>query len=576
MKRLAFFVLAAAVLLCALSFGEGMPAAVSAPEEAVRPGTASVISFYIPARGTYSLRVLNDEGEPVSAVFEDRELSEGNGSVYWNGTWQGEAAPEGSWRLVLEGEGQEAETEIIVGSMGPALISLYTDKDVVEQTRSLTISWYASVSGTVELFEGDPENGEVLMSREAEQGWTDAELPIELEPGEYELYMVLTGEDGLRSEPGRLSLQVTEAVRFTPSYTSPYPAPAREGDYWSMTMDITDEEAVWKTLTAPVTVLDNGKKNAEKTQVVIRSRPDSTSDGIGVVTCITQGVRVIDRGEEWSLIECYSSSFHDSPILNWNRLVQGYVPTEYLRETVPSQEYGIVIDKLTQRLYLFMDGHLYSTLQVSTGLANSSQPYNETRSGEFLLTSAVGAFNSGNLVCSLALRFNRGDLLHEVPYILQSDGGKNYRVCEPQLGTKASHGCIRVQRKESPEGINMQWLWNNRRQNTKILIWEDWQGRQIPVPDEDTLLYWNSNGGKTYHSSDSCVQLREDDMLPDSFTYGELEEGTYASLTRCDYCAPPLREKEIAGINAKYEYGRDHNPVLTEALKTCPRKLRRK
>lgn len=66
----------------------------------------------------------------------------------------------------------------------------------------------------------------------------------------------------------------------------------------------------------------------------------------------------------------------------------------------------MVIDKLTQTLYLFKEGHLYSTLLVSTGLANERQPYNETRSGEFLIVSRVGDFNSDNMICAKALRFN--------------------------------------------------------------------------------------------------------------------------------------------------------------------------
>ena len=73
-------------------------------------------------------------------------------------------------------------------------------------------------------------------------------------------------------------------------------------------MDITDEEAVWKALIAPITVVDNGKKNAEKIQVVIRSQPSEESDGIGMVTCVSQGVHVLEQGEKWSLIECHSSS----------------------------------------------------------------------------------------------------------------------------------------------------------------------------------------------------------------------------------------------------------------------------
>ena len=127
---------------------------------------------------------------------------------------------------------------------------------------------------------------------------------------------------------------------FTPAHTSPYRGGDQTLNYWTLPMDITDEEAVWKVLTAPITVLDNGKKNAEKMQVIIRSQPSEESDGIGMVTCISQGVHVLERGEEWSLIECYSSSFHDSAILNWNTLVQGYVPTAYLKEVKPNQEKG--------------------------------------------------------------------------------------------------------------------------------------------------------------------------------------------------------------------------------------------
>ena len=130
---------------------------------------------------------------------------------------------------------------------------------------------------------------------------------------------------------------------------------------------------------------------------MIRSQPSDESDGVGVVTCISQGVHVLEKGEEWTLIECYSSSFHDSVILNWNTLVQGYVPTAYMREVRPNQELGLVVDKLTQRLYVFREGKLFSTLLVSTGISNAKQPYNETRSGEFLMISKVGEFSSDNL-----------------------------------------------------------------------------------------------------------------------------------------------------------------------------------
>ena len=354
---------------------------------------------------------------------------------------------------------------------------------------------------------------------------------------------------------------------YTPSYSSPFEGKDESLNYWTLPMDIHNEEAVWKVLTSPITVIDNGK--GERAQIMLRTGPSRESEGIGSVTCETQGVHVLERGEEWSLVECYSSSFHDSAVLNWNALVQGYVPTEYLKEITPSQEMGMVIDKLKQRLYLFREGRLYSTLLVSTGLSSEKQPYNETRSGEFLLVSKVGTFSSDDLRCPLAIRFNRGDLLHEVPYLVNADGTTSYKVTESKLGTKASHGCIRVQRKRTPEGVSMGWLWNNYEKNTRILIWEDWQGRQIEIPPDDYVLYYNPNKGKYYHSRETCNSTREGIVLK-PFAYGDLDNRRFSRLTRCEFCAPPLRRAEIEKINSDYAWGADHDPVMTEARKNCP------
>lgn len=137
-----------------------------------------------------------------------------------------------------------------------------------------------------------------------------------------------------------------------------------------------------------------------------------------------------------------------------------------------------------------------------------------------------------------------------MPYIER--GGRNQELwyTEPDLGTKASHGCIRVQRKRTPEGVNMTWLWNNRQKNTKLLIWEDWPGRQIPIPEDDFTLYYNPDGGLYYHSQATCYSYNGDGMTP--FTYGELDTEPFASLERCEYCTPVLRKAEYEEINARY------------------------
>ena len=356
---------------------------------------------------------------------------------------------------------------------------------------------------------------------------------------------------------------------FTPSYGSPY-SQDLGSSYWTLPMDITDEEAVWNMLMEPMTVVRIGSGNQEKKQTYLYQEPDENSKKIGVVTRDSQGVRVIENlSGGWSLVECYSSSFHDTKVKAWNMLVQGYIKTEYLTKVNPNPNLGIVVDKLTQRLYIFQNGKLLTTLLCSTGLVQHNgtkwQPYNETRSGEFMLMSKVGVLKSDRLLCDMAIRFNSGDMVHEVPHVVQGDGKtKSYSSTEPKLGTKCSHGCIRVQRYKTPEGINMAWLWNQVKSGSRVkfVIWEDWQGRQIDYPDPDTVLYYNPNGGDYYHRCETCYMAKKLTFSP--FQYSQLEEGEFANLKFCPYCAPALRTAEIDAINERYAEGGDHDENLTK------------
>ncbi len=380
---------------------------------------------------------------------------------------------------------------------------------------------------------------------------------------------VLLGDDGeeiplpQETEP---AYSVPDA--FTPSYGSDYGPLPGERNYWTLPMDITDEQAVWEMLTAPITVVDSTKKNGEKTQTYLYREPDEDSLKVGVVTCESQGVRVLEtRDDGWSLVECYSSSFHDTQVEAWNILVHGYIKTSRLKEVNPNPSMGIVVDKLTQRMYVFEDGKLLTTLLCSTGLVmwNGSkyQPYNETRSGEFLLMSKVGDLPSDRLVCSYAIRFNSGDCVHEVPHVNNRDGTPNYDNTEPKLGTKCSHGCIRVQRKKTPEGINMHEIYSRLKSGSKVkfVIWEDWQGRQIPIPDDSVTLYYNPEKGSYYHRSSFCYMAPKVTFQP--FSYGQLEEEPFAGLKACPYCVPPRRQADIEAVNAVYAFGGDHDELLT-------------
>ena len=582
MIRRLILALTAFLLMAGAARAEAPGLSVALSAETVRPGKAVVITVRLPEDGLFSLLLEDENGIVVSAAAENREGRAGENIFYWNGTRNGVAAPAGEYRMVLEAAGGQAETRVTVGAMAPTLIGAAAEKAEAERGDRVSVSFFATEAGTLRALFRSTEGELRLPEIQIGRGEEEVELEAAAPAGDFELIMTLTAEDGTESDPVSLPFRILprrERWGYTPLADSPQDC-LDELNYWTLPMDITDEKGIWEALTAPVTVVDPGEPYNEKSQVLLRSEPDEKSMGVGEVTCVSQGVYVLEKGEEWTLVACYSSSFHDSETGNWNGLVQGWLPTAWLKEVTPNQEMGIVVDKLTQRMHVFMDGQLYATLLVSTGLANRRQPYNETRSGEYLLVSKVGGFRSDNMVCPLALRFNAGDMIHEVPYVRRENEETHavtqiYSVTEPRLGTKASHGCIRVQMKPTPEGVNQEWLWKHYQKNTKVMIWEDWQGRQIPEPAGDTVLYWNpkAGSGSAYHSADHCPG---DSRTLQAFYYSQLDEGNFAKLKPCLWCAPPLRTEKIAEINAQYAPGGDHDPVLTEARQKSLQKMQQK
>lgn len=626
MRKLLCMLLCLTLLLPTLPLAgaEAVTLMVEAPAEIIRPGKAVLLSFSVPAAGECELLLRDAQGETVQPIVLNYPVTTGSHQLWWNGTYNGVPVPAGVHVLVLrQGEAEHA-VPVTVGDVAPYITGIAADKDVAAGV--MTVSFYASVDGLLTVGVWAEEVWTPLESRQIPAGMNSASWnAAAMAPGTTALTLTLTDVTGYSSNEEHVPVTPedfgvtfatptpeptatptpsptptleptatptlaptatpeptatptptptatpeptatptpTPNITFTPSYGSPYEVIEGEAaNYWNTPMDITDEAAIWAMLSAPMTVINASYKGQTKVYV----QPDEDSRAVAVVTGESQGVRVIETLDNgWTLIELYSSTFHDNSIDAWNMLVQGYVKTEKLETKAVDKKYGIVVDKLTQRLYLFSTEGLVSTLLVSTGLANAEQPYNETRSGEFLYISPTGGFKSDNMYCPLAMKFNDGDLLHEVPYIQRYEGGsKIYTATEPYLGQRASHGCIRVQRKKTPEGINMQWIWNNRKDLGRIVVWEDWQGRQIEIPSDDTLLYYNPKGGSYYHKGETCASAKATVEFS-TFTYGELDTGDFAKLDFCPYCAPAMRRAELDKLNQAHAFGGDHDPILTEA-----------
>ena len=350
------------------------------------------------------------------------------------------------------------------------------------------------------------------------------------------------------------TLLATDTFYMTPSDFSPYHCD-HENCFWNLEMGTTDEEAVWKVLTAPVTVIE-GK---QREQVRILARPEEKcTEYVGVVTCASQAVHVLKQEGDWTLIEAYSSAEEGSAVKVFAEQFQGWVKTKRLKEEAVDQTYGLVIDKLQQRLYVYKEGKLFTTMLCSTGFAkDKTKLFHETPAGEFLMVSWVGGFQAETLWCAYGIRINSGILVHEVPSREETDsrtGEKtvSYRRCERYLGEKASHGCIRVQRQLTPEGVNAKWLWDHlsRKPYTKVIIWDD-LNRELGYPSDDLLLYYNPNKGENYHSQPTCSLVSDKYEPMTSFHYCDLDKKPYSKLSPCPGCAPMPRKDKIDELNQK-------------------------
>ena len=457
--------------------------------------------------GSLAMQLLSGETGEVVADVGAAQVEAGNGRMSWNGILpDGTAAAPGSYMLAVRVKnfwGEESESGVL---------SLHIFSDEEERSENV-LDLSALVAEEAEAWEEPiavPTQDEAVQEKPEETGVPQAASFWEMNPDDYDL-----------SNPEH-------------------------------------QQAIWEIMMQPITVIEGDQtENIYITnQPGISARPYKENCA-GELHGQSQGVRIVEDdtdGDGYVLIEAYTNdgtktenSYMESIAA---QKVQGYIKKSRLYEQKPSDKYGLLVDKLRQKLYVFEEGRIISSLDVSTGLNNKSQPYNETPAGEFVVVSWTGDFKAGSrTIGRFALRINGGTLLHEVLHDVGADGTtKIYSNYEPDLGKKASHGCVRIPRRKNAEGINMQWFWDNLEKYTKVLIWED-KGRQMykpELPDAATPLYRNPDGGSNYHLDQNCEGVK-DKFLPltGDLTYGDLESDKFKKLTPCVYCAAPQKRSTL-------------------------------
>lgn len=517
--------------------------------ELLRPGKTERLVFDCPVETEATVTVLDGSGTAVATLWENEMTVEGENILYWDGQVNGTDVASGTYTLHIALSGKEVQAELVIGEHAP---ELEADGDAL-----LGEGWYlwvnCSTAGEITVTLDDEEIlRQGVDAGETEISWDGTVDGAPLPAGLYDLEVRLWDATGFSSTPTSLNVEVPTAAGPALMGDAYYLLPSdvscdHDICYWKLNRGEMDVASIWQVLTQSVTVLSG----SERQQAKVYESPDENSTAIAEVTYESQAVHVLEQGAEWTKIEGYSSSVEGSSVANYAGHFVGYVPTSLLKEKEVNQHLGVVIDKLQQRLFVFQDGRLLSTLLCSTGFPSEDAPWNETPSGEFLVISRTGGFWSGELYCDMGLRINDGILLHEVPCLINpEDESRDYSRCERYLGEKASHGCIRIQRKLTPEGVNMQWLWDNLGVGCKVIIWDE-IGRELTFPEDAVTLYYNPDNGRQYHSSPTCLAVKSEYWPLTPFTWGELEDEPYASLEPCPACAPQPRLEKILEMNEK-------------------------
>jgi len=572
MKR--FFLTLIFLLLPVFALGEGLGFTVA--PESIRPGKAERISISVPADGDADLFLLNENGDAAAVIWQKYPVVQGVNHLTWNGMDEnGQAVAEGQYTLQLRMNGESADQAVEIGKESPQLLSVKSS-DAMEDGEKWVLTVNVNMPGTlmvrIKLDDGEWHNviQQAIPQGETTLVWdgvtdTGDTLPY----GKYTVQVRLFDQEGYGSTARQSTLARVSFVTPVPVPTAtPKPSPktvipsqartqADETNYWTLPMGELNEQAIWDVMMQPMTVIDGNEKEVYQ----LRKTPNNTKDKnvVGEITYASQGVHVLETLDNgWSLVEAYNSSY--GPYCKsrvgfgvTDDLIQGYVKTSLLITVKPDPNYGLLVDKDNQTMYIFSDGRIIGTLLVSTGLNNSVQSWNETPSGEFVIISPkMGGFPAGNLWCAYGMRLNGGCAIHQVPYIGDENtppSRQDFSTTARQLGSKASHGCIRVQKTLNENGQNMEWLWKNMKKYTKVLIWDD-TGRFMYYPDDSTPVYYNPNGGKYYHEDQNCRSVKSRYLPLKGFTYADLDVEPFASLQPCPSCVQKvLRKNAIDAIN---------------------------
>lgn len=420
-----------------------------------------------PEAGTLTLEIRDET--TLYRVLE-YQVPEGKSQVVWDGLgWNEERLARKVFRIgaALTGESGSAwtaETTVSVGAARQAvLFALPSDPDAYTEEPS---GWFLEYKLlytddlTAEFFRTDTDKMVLKVSRKAKGGrvnritWGALLGKNRPEAGEYRVRIYglqhpsASKEFTVRLNAGKrpeLPLRVTGNVM------------PQRGD---------PDDVVWKKMTEPAVVIDI--KNVAHQRVY--TEPDYGSRVIGNLHGQSQTLSVLEIRESWVRIQAWN---HDR-----GEPVEGWVPRKTLKVVQPQTQYGILVDKKAQTLTLYERGERVETLLVSTGRMAKGELYQETAAGSFLTDEHMADYSTNGMKYDFVIRYDGGNLLHQIPYAWSESGKKDMIPGEVYLGCKASHACIRIQEKPGEKGINAYWFWTHLPYHTRVIVLDDPEERE--------------------------------------------------------------------------------------------------
>lgn len=190
--------------------------------------------------------------------------------------------------------------------------------------------------------------------------------------------------------------------------------------------------------------------NAGETErVYIKGAPSAYSSNIASTYGSLSEVKILDSKNGYYYVEIL-----DYDTLNY---VKGYVAMSRVKTVTPTGPYNILVDKSKQRVYVFNGQTLEKEFICSTGRDETPTP-----SGRFLVGSKGEEFDASRYSkCYFWTRLDNNYLFHSAIYNL------NGYVVESEyekLGSKASHGCIRL------PYYDAKWIYDNVPYGTLVTI----------------------------------------------------------------------------------------------------------